>query len=323
MKRKYMSMIFGVVFMISRMPLLMNVYAQEPGVRYVSFNSDRTGNHDIYIIDTNGRNLRNLTDHPARDFSVTWAPDGRSFAYVSDRDGNYEIYVMDLNKMETRRLTNHPAEDKNPDWSPDGRWIAFESNREGIYHIYKMNISGGKLQQLTDEGEFNSEPAWSPDGKHIAFNSTRGPDSGIYVMESNRIKPIKLKNGTGAHPTWSPDGKQIAFSRPRDGILRSHALFMVSVDGRGLRQLTNDPQFHYQPAWSLNGEWIAYVSKQDIGAGGDIYVVNVAGKPIRRLTNDEGKEYSPAWVPAGFLSVSPTVEKQTTLWGRLKQPVHD
>ena len=130
MKRKYFGMILGVVFLASSILLLTKVYAQEPGVGYVSFNSDRTGNHDIYIINTNGKNLRNLTDHPAKDFSATWAPDGRSFAYVADRDGNYEIYVMDLSQRETRRLTNHPARDSNPAWSPDGQWIAFESNRE-------------------------------------------------------------------------------------------------------------------------------------------------------------------------------------------------
>ena len=79
MKRKRIGIVFGVAFVASNILFPMNVYAQEPGVRYVSFNSDRTGNHDIYIIDTNGRNLRNLTDHPARDFSVTWAPRWKVF----------------------------------------------------------------------------------------------------------------------------------------------------------------------------------------------------------------------------------------------------
>ena len=319
MKRKYLSMIFGLVFVASSILLLTNVYAQEPGVRYVSFNSDRTGNHDIYIIDTNGKNLRNLTDHPAADFSATWAPDGRSFAYVSDRDRNYEIYVMDLNRKETRRLTNHPARDDNPAWSPDGHWIAFSSNREKGHHIYKMNISGEKLQQLTDEGEFNAEPAWSPNGKNIAFHS----GIGIYVMESNGKKPIELKQGKGASPAWSPNGKQIVFSRARDGIFGNPALFIVNLDGGGLRQVTNDPRRHHQPSWSLDGEWISYVSKQDARAGADIYVINVTGKPIQRLTNDEGNEYSPAWVPEGFLFLSPTVNTQATLWSRLKQSVGD
>ena len=87
----------------------------------VSFTSDRAGNLDIYIIDTNGENLINLTNHPADDYSPTWSPDGRSMAYISERDGNPEIYVMDLNTKEQRRLTEHKATDIDPAWSPDAQ----------------------------------------------------------------------------------------------------------------------------------------------------------------------------------------------------------
>ena len=81
------------------------------GAPYISFDSNRTGQSDIYIIDTNGKNLRNLTNHPADDWSATWAPDGRSFAFASNRDGNSEIYIKTFNVAKVRRLTNHPEFD--------------------------------------------------------------------------------------------------------------------------------------------------------------------------------------------------------------------
>ena len=123
---------------------------------------------------------------------------------------------------------------------------------------------------------------------------------------------------------WSPDGKQIAFSMvvPREDRM---PLCVVDIDGKNFRQLTEGPPIQgiRQPVWSPNGKWIAYVYENTFG-NADIYVIdamgNGRGKP---LVKAGGRDLSPAWVPEGFLSVSPSPEKQTTLWGRLKQSVHD
>ena len=111
MKRTYM--LFGMTFLFSFFLLAVNAW----GAPYISFNSNRTGQSDIYIIDTNGKNLRNLTNHPAETIGATWAPDGRSFAFVSNRDGNSEIYIKTFNEAQVRRLTNHPEDDYAPVWS--------------------------------------------------------------------------------------------------------------------------------------------------------------------------------------------------------------
>ena len=142
-----------VIFYLSLLlPSLFIMNAWSAGT--VSFTSDRTENLDIYIIDTNGENLINLTNHPADDYSPTWSPDGRSMAYVSERDGNPEIYVMDLNTKEQRRLTEHKATDIDPAWSPDGRAIAFASNQARDHaadtDIYTMDVNGKKVKRLTN-----------------------------------------------------------------------------------------------------------------------------------------------------------------------------
>ena len=142
-------------------------------------------------------------------------------------------------------------------------------------------------------------------------------------MQSNGKRLRKLRTGNGANPAWSPNGKQIVFSEARDRILKNHALFIVNRDGSGLRQLNNDPRFHHQPAWSPDGEWIAYILWQGRGRGTDVHVINVAGKPIQRLTNDGVNKYFPKWVPEGFLAVSPIAQTQTTLWSRLKKSGSD
>ena len=328
MKTKYAHLVFGITLVLSSNLFAMNLSAQVPDKQYISFSSLRSGNLEIYIIDTDGNNLRNLTNHPASDSSATWSPSGRSFAYVSYRDGKGDIYVMDLNKNKTRRLTNHPASDNNPSWSPDGKWIAFSSDREGDragnYDIYKMDINGENLQRLTNEGEYNSAPAWSPDSRSIAFYSIRNDSGDIYVMDTDGRSLRKLD--TGISPSWSPDGERITYYNSvwngRSGI------FVMDAKGKNSRRVSPLETWSENPAWSPDGRWIAYQSEIENPWGNpnrdaNIYLItpDTIGKP-RQITQHQGMEYSPAWVPSGFLAVSPTANTETTLWGKLKQNPH-
>lgn len=323
MKRQYVRTRFGIALMLSLFLMSLNASSAP----YISFSSNRTGNYDIYVIDTNGENLRNLTNHPAYDDQSTWAPDGRSFAFVSDRDGNYDIYVMKVNETEPRRLTNHPALDRDPAWSPDGSSIAFRSRRDRPLDsdIYKIDINGENLQRLTDEGKYNFFPAWSPDGERIAFYSHRNNWIGIYLMNADgtRIRPIINQHGGGT-PCWSPDGKQIAYAV---GLMGS-GIYIMGVNGQNPRRMSPVNIWSHNPAWSPDGSWIAYDAEIENPGNNpnvdvNIYTVSVEGGEPRQITKHAGKDRYPAWVPEGFLSVSPSAEKQTTLWGRLKQPVHD
>ena len=271
-------------------------------------------------------------------------------SYTSNQDGTYKIYIMDTRTREHWRLTEHHEREWAPAWSPDGKWIAFVSEgHEEIHlgewgkikitsHIYKANVNGVHLVQLTDQGT-NLKPSWSPDSQWIAFVSYhRGNErKGIYVMDADgrrlrRIadKEVQALNGIFQREcAWSPDGKQIAFSIVVPRGNRMH-LGVIDINGKNFRQLTQGPPILgnkdgvrfpeiRQPAWSPNGKWIAYVYENTPG-NADIYVIdadgNGRGKP---LVKDGGRDLSPAWVPEGFLSVSPSAEKQTTLWGKLKQ----
>ena len=248
-------MILGRVLLLSGCLLFIANWADAAKSEWISFASNRTGNFDIYVMDTNGENLRNLTNHPARELEPAWSPDGRFLAYVSNRDGDFKIYVMDTRTGENRRLTDHRESEWAPAWSPDGKWVAFVSRSDEIVppvkfkitsHIYRIDANGANLVQLTDQGK-NLRPAWSPDSKQIAFVSYhRGEDrKGLYIMDANgrqlrRVNDQKVQAVNGIFQSecaWSPDGKQIAFSIavPMDG--RMH-LCAIDTDGKNFRQLT-------------------------------------------------------------------------------------
>ena len=103
---------FKAVFMMSALLLMTSFWAYTAGdVPYISFSSNRSGNFDIYTIDINGENLRNITDSRENEAGATWSPDGRFFAYHAELNGNVDIYVMDIERKEHHRLTNDPGDD--------------------------------------------------------------------------------------------------------------------------------------------------------------------------------------------------------------------
>ena len=335
MKRTLTYVILGTALLLSNRLFVSSGWAAETDV--ISFASRKGGNFTLHFTNTRGEILRHITFKTPSMYDHTWSPDGGSFAYVSNTDGNNEIYVMDIRKKTQRRLTHHPGKDSEPAWSPNGKWITFVSDRRGKDDIYRMDANGENVIQLTNQGECNG-PTWSPDSQWIAFTSSSEGGYFIYVISADGRRSRRL---VGNIPlpgcTWSPDGKQIAFvSRDAEGGMD---IFSIDVDGKNLHQLTWSDQsaFISEPVWSPSGKWIAYVLTEVIGplkpiplpegfADPVICIVNTAdgggGKPIqatKEFTRGLVFGTSLDWVPEGFFSVSPSEEKQTTLWGRLKQ----
>jgi len=180
----------------------------------IAFDSTRSGNVEIYIMNIDGSGVTNLTNHAAEDSDPAWSPDGTRIAFESFRDGNYAIYVMNADGSSLRRLTSDAeSSHRAPAWSPDGTRIAFHSYRAGghdiagTHDIYVMNADGSRVINLTNSPWADDDsPNWSADGTRIAFESNRLGNADIYIMnaDGSGVTILTRDQATDSHPVFSP-----------------------------------------------------------------------------------------------------------------------
>jgi len=164
------------------------------------------GSTEIFRVDREADQVRQLTNHPSIDIAPSWSPDGSQIVFVSDRSGSPQLYLMDRDGTNLRRLSYTGAYNAAPAWSPDGRWIAYETRIRGQFDIWLIDPSGQVNFPIVEHPESDEAPSWSPDGRKIAFSSRRRGRYEIYVADWNgeNLHRLTQRSGQNAHPAWGP-----------------------------------------------------------------------------------------------------------------------
>lgn len=185
-----------------------------PDGRQLAFASNRTGANEIWTVDAEGSDPRQLTFHRGPVVTAPqWSPDGTRLAFSSQVGGNRDIYVIRSDGSESTRITTGPSEEGNPSWSRDGRWLYFRSDQGGTGQIWKVAVSGGAPIQVTT-GEA-SQAFESFDGKVLYFvRNAAVPGVWSIPLNGSRDSQESLVVPDAREGFWGVADKGIYFVNP-------------------------------------------------------------------------------------------------------------
>jgi Tol biopolymer transport system component len=197
--------------------------------RKIAFQSNRSGNIEVWTCDADGSNCLQLTSFKgAQCGAPSWSPDGRWVALDSRVEGQPEIYVIAADGGAPRRMTNNPADDQMPSWSHDGRWIYFNSDRTGQYEIWKMPKEGGEAVQVTRSGGYWSHE--SPDGKYLYYNKRWQP--GLFRMPAEGAKEEQVLPHVATFGSFGVTSKGVYFVPPPKAGEHPTIQFLETASGK-------------------------------------------------------------------------------------------
>jgi TolB protein len=239
----------------------------------LAFVSERDGNPEIYVGNSDGTGILRLTSDTAVDDEPVWSPDGQRIAFVSRRSGHSDIYIMNPDGSNVVRRTND-GENTSPAWSPDGTRIAFSSLRDGEFKIYVTQADGPITAPtlVSFSTGWNAYPAWSPDGRKIAFTSDwRAYDFlyDVYVTSLTDMSITPLLVGPFFYvdglkfffqPSWSPDGTKLAVvtcGKAYDTCYEGSTIAIANADGSDLTDVATSKGYS-RPVWSPDGRTLLF-----------------------------------------------------------------
>jgi TolB protein len=208
---------------------------------------------DIFMADTSGKIVKQMTNTPGYDAEATISPDGNRMVFTSVRDGDLELYIMNLKTGKVKRITNTVGYDGGAWFSADGKRLIWRASRpeteeevkeykellaEGLVaptkmEVYTSDLEGKHIKKETSLGQANWAPNFMPDSKRIIFASNheykRGFPFNMYMLKpEGKLEKVSRDKGFDAFPMFSPNGKKIVFcSNRNNGGTRDTNIFIA------------------------------------------------------------------------------------------------
>ncbi len=286
-----------------------NLPVWSPDGNKIFFMSDRSGKKHIYSMNSDGKNVLDITKSLPNIFVFAVSPDGNKIVFRTDGAQYSNLYVSNIDGTDPTIILEDFSIEWILEWSPDGSQIMFNTYNK----IYIINSDGSGQKELTE----GISPSWSPDGNRIAFinnrdvflinkdstnmtrltfdeNIDRSPlswnNDGQFLAASTfsgNIKIINLNDNNQSFsfgenelyhfPKWSPTNSLILF-------IANQNIYTSDINGQNIQNLTALSARNESPSWSYDGQRILFVSTRD--GNEEIYVMNADGGNQRRLTNN-------------------------------------
>lgn len=216
--------------------------AWSPDNSKLVFVSDAGGSDDIWIVNADGSNQKQLTTNARVNRHPAVSPDNRTIAFLSDRSGMPHIWLMNIDGSDLRQVTNGALGEQSPQFSPDGHWLFFSSAQNVNRSSYKIAVAesgGGEPTKITEK--IASYPVVSPDNKLIAYfykeNAAAPWRFAVAPVEGGEpLKTFELPATFERPLHWTGDSRSVAYIDTKNGVSN---IVAQPLDGGATKQLTD------------------------------------------------------------------------------------
>lgn len=278
----------------------------------------------IEILNDRGEHIKSVTQ-VGRNWSPVWSGNGEYLAFLSDRDLSSEarsetrptndpfyqppghLFVTNIRSGTQVKITSGTFKTWMPRLSPNGTAVAFLSDQNSKGDLYQSPFPDAVMTQLTHDKNWPLESALWLSKSELLYNAFVGDTLDVFRLslndfQSSRIEMGAPKGSKTGYLSLSHDNKRLAFvSRDRvkdaqKGKINPQ-IFVADLDGENRRQLTFDDHINYQPNWSSDDRWIAFLRQVETtdGPRANIYVIDANGNNERLVAATVTS--SPAWLP--------------------------
>lgn len=255
---------------------------------------NRTGNKELYLCDSDGGNVRQLTGENGIVVGPNWGPDGNTIVYTSYLRGFPDVYRIDLKRNRRETLASYGGLNTGAAVSSDGKDLALILSMDGNPELYIKNIRSGRLTRLTATPRATeASPSWSPDGQYLVYvsDSTGRPQLYIIPRTGGAPRRISSRGTENIAPDWGPNGLIACSSR-------SGGQYVIAVIHPSTGQTVYpavDGADYEDPSWAPDGRHI--VAARSMNYRSSLYLLDtVSDRPVV-LLDGGGSWYAPACSP--------------------------
>ena len=252
----------------------------------------------VYLVDSDGANVRAVTPDAGMSLSPSWHPSGKYVTYSGfGRSGGTQVFIRDLASGSARPVVATPGGlNITPTFSPDGNTVVYAHGLDaGTDLIAAPAFDNAPGRRVTvGRGSENVSPSFSPDGRRLVFTSGRSGHPEVYITDADGTNAELLtpfvfgETSYRSNPDWSPTGTTVAFQSQIAGRFQ---IATISLRDRQMKQLTSEGA-NEDPSWAPDGRHLVFTSSR--GGTKQLWVLDAESGRARQLTRGATSRL-PAW----------------------------
>ncbi len=212
-----------------------------PDGKKVAYYSDASGDREVYVSDSDGKNPVQLTKSPGIDEDPDWSPDGKRIVFRSERDKTSNLYAMNVDGSDLKPVVTDGATKTVPRYSPDGGKLLFSTNAHWPgWDIELLDLQTGARAAQTSGIRTFCHAAWRPDGKGFLYSHGGGKKINLWLKTAEgEDKRLTEYDGKDYDATWI-DNENILFVREQNPGREDYQLYHLNIPGAKITRITEN-----------------------------------------------------------------------------------